>query len=194
MSLIKEVDIGDNQIRNYAKSKGYAYETYRGDIDADNIFSYSPKERREYGIFTTTEKEIASKYSRDKEPRKFYVRAPKILNLMNDTMENMNWVQKWSESFDEWIDRGSGEQTDAWTVLSSGGMFDYEGDWSSERWMDIQATSKSEGYDAVILPDYDSSFGVFPSFVIFDEHNIKLAESEVPLEQRFNRTVDDIRY
>jgi len=188
-------DISNNSnIKNYAKSKGYTHETYRGDIDANNIFSYTKRERREYGIFTTPIKEIAAAYSRNKEPRKFYVKANKILNLMKDSMENMKWVQKWGESFDEWVDRQSGEKTDAWSVLSGGQMFDYEGDWSSERWMDIQMTAENNGYDAVILPDYDNSFGIFPSFVIFDEHNIKLAESDIPIEHRFNKLLDDIRY
>jgi hypothetical protein len=51
-------------------------------------------------------------------------------------------------------------------------MFDYEGDWSSERWMDIQATAESDGYDAVILPDFDSQTGVFPSVVALNNNGI----------------------
>lgn len=201
MSLIKDVEV-NNQIKDYAKSKGYIHETYRGDVDADNIFSYTKKERREYGIFTTPTKEIAAKYARDKEPRKFYVRAPKILDLMEDSIKNMQWVQKWGESFDDWIDRESGEKIDAWSVLSGGRMFDYEGNWSTERWIDLQSTIKSEGYDATILPDYDGEIGIFPSFVVFDEHSLKLADQVtyddnktlIPLEQRFNKMLDDIRY
>ncbi len=106
--LLKEMSITDNDVFTYAKSKGYSYLTYRGDTDADQIFSYGKKERREYGIFTTTVKEIAAKYSKNKNPRKFYVRAPKLLDLTNDTIQNMKWVQKWGESFDEWIDRQRG--------------------------------------------------------------------------------------
>lgn len=37
-------------VKSVARSKGYTHETYRGDIDANDIKVYSKKERREYGI------------------------------------------------------------------------------------------------------------------------------------------------
>ena len=189
-------------IRELAQSKGFVHVTYRGDIDADRINTYSPKERREHGIFTTPMKEAAAVYARDKEPRMFYVKAKKILDLTKDTMEHMRWVMKWGESFDDWTDRQSGEPTDAWSELSGGRMFDYEGDWSTERWIDIQATAESQGYDAIILPDHDNHLGIFPSFVVFDEKNLKLAdpityddnEQPILVQHRFNAASDDIRY
>jgi len=192
----------DPRIKKLAHSRGYTYETYRGDTDADHIFNYTRKERREYGIFTTTDKEVAAVYSRDREPRGFYVRAPKVLDLMNDSLQNMMWVNKWGEnSFGEWRDRESGEVVEAWYVLEGGRMFDFEGDWSCERWVDLQATAASEGYDAVILPDSDHR-RIFPSFVIFDERNLKLADlvtyddnkNPIPYEKRFDSSSDDIRY
>jgi hypothetical protein len=191
----------DPRIKKLAHARGYTYETFRGDTDADNIFNYTRKERREYGIFTTSDKEVAAVYARDREPRRFYVRAPRVLNLMNDTLENMMWVNKWGESFDEWRDPQSGEEVDAWYILEGGRMFDYEGDWSSERWMDIQGAAHSDGYDAVILPDTDHR-RIFPSFVVFDEHNLKLADlitydddkNPIPYEKRFDHKSDDIRY
>jgi len=191
----------DPRIKKLAHARGYTYETFRGDSDAGNIFNYTRKERREYGIFTTTDKEVAAVYAQDREPRRFYVRAPKVLNLMNDTLENMMWVNKWGESFDEWRDPQSGEEVDAWYILEGGRMFDYEGDWSSERWMDIQGAAHADGYDAVILPDTDHR-RIFPSFVVFDEHNLKLADlitydddnNPIPYENRFDHKSDDIRY
>jgi len=194
-----------SDIESLAKSKGYTIKTYRGDVGADEIFNYSPKERREHGIFTTPEKEVAAIYAggRSKgEPRLFYVKAPRILNLLDDSLENMRWVERWGESFDEWRDPRSGEEVTAWDVLSGGQMFDYEGDWSSERWMDIQATAENDGYDAVVLPDYDSQVGIFPSIVVFDEKNLKLADpttfddngNPIPLNRRYDDRVDDIRY
>lgn len=205
--LLHEVDTGEKSpeqvdIARLAKSKGYTHFTWRGDVDADAITSYSRKERREYGIFTTPIREVARVYARDKSPRGFYVKASKILDLTNDSMENMRWVTKWGKSFEPWRDPGSGEEMDAWWVLAGGQMFDFEGDWSCERWMDIQATAASEGYDVVILPDYDSQVGIFPSFVVFDGKNLKLADNvtyddnhqPIPTEQRFNSASDDIRY
>jgi hypothetical protein len=198
--LICEME--DPRVKKLAASKGYTFETYRGDVDADRIFSYSPKERREHGIFTTVEKEVAAIYARDREPRKFYVRAPKILDLTDDSLENIMWVKKWGEVWGEWRDPQSGEVVDAWYILEGGRMFDYEGDWSSERWMDIQATAEHDGYDVVILPDFDSKLGIFPSMVVFDEKNLKLADAityddnnnPIPFESRFDKTSNDIRY
>ena len=163
--------------------------------------SFAVVERREYGIFTTSDKEVAAVYARDREPRRFYVRAPRVLNLMNDTLENMMWVSKWGKSFDDWRDPQSGEEVNAWYILEGGRMFDYEGTWSCERWMDLQATAHSDGYDAVILPDTDHR-RIFPSFVVFDEHNLKLADlitydnnnTPIPYEKRFDHKSDDIRY
>lgn len=197
--LLRESE--DPRVKKLAVARGYTLETYRGDVDADRIYSYSPRERREHGIFTTVDKEVAAVYARDKEPRKFYVRAPKILDLTHDSLANMKWVNKWGEVWGEWRDPQSGEEVDAWYILEGGRMFDYEGDWSSERWMDLQATAESEGYDAVILPDTDHR-RIFPSFVVFDEHNLKLADAityddnknPIPFEKRFDRTSDDIRY
>ena len=191
----------DPRIKRLAQARGYTYETFRGDSDAGHIFNYTRKERREYGIFTTTVQEVAKGYAHDREPRRFYVRAPKILDLMNDSLQNMMWVNKWGESFDDWRDPQSGEEMDAWWILAGGRMFDYEGDWSCERWMDIQGTAHSDGYDAVILPDTDNR-EIFPSFVVFDEHNLKLADlitydddnNPIPYEKRFDVTSGDIRY
>jgi hypothetical protein len=209
-SILSEIDDTNNMpnqdlVDRMAKSKGYIHQTYRGDTHDGRIFNYTRKERREYGIFTTPIKEVAAVYAGDRtkgEPRRFYVKASNILDLTKDTLENMKWVQSWGEGFDDWIDRQSGDKIDAWYALEGGRMFDYEGDWSSYRWMDIQRTADHQGYDAIILPDHDSKAGIFPSFVVFDEKNIKLADTAtyddkdqlIPLEQRFNYSSNDIRY
>lgn len=205
--LLVENDMGmtPSLIKKLAHAKGYTIQTYRGDTDSGHIYSYTRKERREYGVFTTPLREVAAIYAGDRykgEPRLFYVKAPKVLDLTKDSLDNMRWVQKWGESFDEWIDRETGEEVDAWHVLEGGRMFDYEGDWSSERWMDIQATAHHEGYDAIVLPDFDSKHGIFPSLVVFDEKNLKLAdvatyddkEQLISPEQRFDSSSSDIRY
>lgn len=192
----------DHRVKRLAEARGYRHETYRGDTDDGNIFVYSRKERREHGIFTTPIKEVAAIYSRDHDPRKFYIRAPQVLDLTKDTLENMMWVKKWGEIWGPWNDRQTGESVDAWDVLEGGRLFDYEGTWSCERWTDIQATAESDGFDAVVLPDYDRKSGIFPSFVVFDERNIKLADAmtfddekhPIPFDLRFDKTSGDIRY
>ncbi len=206
--LLYEVDNQENNspdredVIKAAKSKGYNHFTFRGDIDADRITSYTKKERREYGIFTTPIRDVARVYARDKSPRGFYVKAHKILDLTKDTIENMKWVIEWGKEFAPWNDPQTGEDIDAWYALEGGRMFDFEGDWSCYRWKDIQRTADNQGYDAVILPDYDNKVGIFPSFIIFDEKNLKLADAityndakiPIPLEQRFNSQYSDIRY
>lgn len=208
---ISAVESGDmakaqKMVDDAAKKAGYERETFRGDSMPEEIFVYEPRKRREVGIFTTPLREIADVYAEggrfSNTSRRFYVRAPKVLDLTKDTVENERWVNKWGESFDEWIDRQIGEEVSAWYILQDGRMFDYEGDWSTERWGDLQATAESEGYDAVILPDYDGSLGVFPSLVVFDSNNLKLADpvtyddqgNIVPLSKRFDEGTPDIRF
>ena len=149
---------------------------YRGDAEEFDVFDRS--KTRENGFFFTADKRIAKIYSRSNEPRAYYIRAPKVLNLAADTMAARKWVQRWSKRFDEWIDRSSGETVDPFDVLQGGQMFDYEGNWSSERWLDIQATAENQGYDAVMLPDYDNGGGVFVSVVVFDPHNVKSVDND----------------
>lgn len=195
------VESEDPKVKRLAAARGYTFETYRGDTDAGNIFVYHPKERREHGIFTTPNKEVASVYAQDHDPRKFYVRAPKVLDLTKDSLENMMWVKQWGTIWEPWNDPQTGEAVDAWYILEGGRMFDYEGDWSAERWMDIQATAENEGFDAIVLPDTDNR-RIFPSFVVFDERNLKLADAvtyddqnnQIPFNLRFDKTSKDIRY
>ena len=202
-----DMDTAQRMVDEAAKKAGYDRETFRGDSMPDDIVVYDPKERREVGIFTTPVREIADVYANkggrlSNASRRFYVRAPKVLDLTKDNLSTMRWVAKWAESFDEWIDRQTGEEVSAFDILQSGRMFDYEGDWSSERWMDLQATAEIEGYDAVVLPDYDSERGVFPSLVVFDSKNLKLADPAtyddngnlIPLSRRFDDARADIRY
>lgn len=149
---------------------------YRGDTEDFNQFDRS--KTRENGFFFTTEEKVARGYAKGGLLRAFYIRAKKVLNLMEDTRESRRWVREWSENFDEWVDRESGEEMDPFDILQGGRMFDYEGDWSSERWLDIQAQAENQGYDAVILPDYDSDIGIFPAVVVFDPRNIKLVDND----------------
>jgi proteasome lid subunit RPN8/RPN11 len=200
-----DMETAQRMVDEAALRAGYDRETFRGDSMPDDIVVYEPRDRREVGIFTTPVREIADVYAGGRlsnTSRRFYVRAPKVLDLTQDSLANMRWVNKWSESFDEWIDRQSGEERSAWDILQDGRMFDYEGDWSAERWGDLQATAELEGYDAVVLPDYDNGRGVFPSLVVFDSNNLKLADpvtrddagNVIPLSQRFDTASDDIRY
>ena len=65
-------------------------------------------------------------------------------------------------------------------VVDSGRLFDYEGNWSAERWRDLQSEAAND-HDVLIVPDFGEG-RVFPSFIVFDHKNIKSAEA-FPQEQ-----------
>lgn len=160
---------------------------YRGD-DLP-FYEFDPGKTRENGFFFTPDKDVANIYGRG-ESQGYYIKAEKVLDLTQDTRETRQWVRKWAEAFDDWTDRQSGEPVDPFDVLESGQMFDYEGTWSSERWLDIQQTAREDGYDAVILPDYDSQKGVFPSVVVFEPTHIKSVDNR----GTFDPVNNDVRF
>lgn len=150
---------------------------YRGESSGSEHDVFDPRQTRERGFFFTPDKSIASIYAQGGEPRAFYIKAEKLLDLTRDTPEARKWITEWAKAWDDegWIDRGSGEQIHPVDAVQDGRLFDYEGDWSSERWKDIQASAKADGYDAVKLPDWDNNTGTFPSLVVFDPTHIKSA-------------------
>jgi predicted nucleotidyltransferase/8-oxo-dGTP pyrophosphatase MutT (NUDIX family) len=184
-----------------AKAAGYVHEVFRGDRDADGIFEYHRKDRANYGIFTTQNRGIADSYARGKA-RRFYVRAPKVLDLTDEgDVEAARWTNEWGKTYDEWVDRQSGEELTPFDAVLHGTLYDYEGDWSMERWTDLQATAHADGYDAVVVPDWHRHEGENVSLVVFDANNIKLADAVVkggdgeivPPSKRFDSSSPDVR-
>ena len=180
-------------------------EVFRGDSDANNIFEYHPKDRQNFGIFTTQNKGIADSYAgSSKDARRFLLKASNVLDLSNanENIEASRWVHEWAKSFDEWVDKESGEPIDPADAVAYGTLYDYEGDWSMERWEDLQATAKSEGYDALIVNDWHRHEGENVSVVVFNSSNLKLADAIVkdgagnviPLSKRFDSGSNDIRF
>lgn len=168
------LNVNENDVSKVVDENGDPLVVYRGDR-FDDFDTFDRSKTNEKGFFFTPDQEIASVYAQGKEPRSFYLKADNLLDLTQDTLENRKWITKWAESFDDWTDRQTGEEMDAADVLFGGGMFDFEGDWSQERWRDLQATAEYEGYDGVILPDWDNGKGVFPSYVVFAPNQIKSA-------------------
>lgn len=89
---------------------------------------------RDKAVFLTPDKKIASIYSDGKEPFSYYVKADKLLDLTQDSREARDFINEWAKEYDDWTDRQSGEPIDPVDAVQSGMLFDYEGDWSSERW------------------------------------------------------------
>lgn len=174
---------------------GHPLVVYRGEQGGDHFEKFDRRKTRERGFFFTPVREIAEGYDRNGIPRAFALAADKVLDLTNDSMANRKWVDQWAKSFDAWVDRRSGEERDAFSVLEGGGMFDYEGDWSGERWKDLVASAEHAGFDVVILPDLDNSLGVFPSVVAFRPDQIweikppapAIAQDDIVADQKLLR-------
>lgn len=185
-----------------AKAAGLTETVWRGDRGGDGINTYSLKERREVGIFTTEDQAIADDYAgRGRKARKFYV-GGKTLDLTRLTADTVKWINNWAEDAGwEFVDRESGDTVSAEDAVLSGRLFDWEGTGSGRMWKDIQSTAKDQGYDIVKLVDTHLQ-QEFVSTVVLNETKIKLAESVVrndsgdvvPLSQRFQADSLDIRY
>lgn len=147
--------------------------------DADPYFHVFDRHKtRENAFFFTPIKSIAKIYSRHEEPRAYYLKIIKPLDLTNDSPAAIKFITKWAKRFDEWIDRQSGEKEDPADFVFSGRLFDYEGNWSSERWLDLQDYIEASGYDGAILPDWDNDTGLFPSVIVFKPTQVKSIQND----------------
>lgn len=148
---------------------------YRGDIHEFEKFDRS--KTREEAFFFTPDKRVARIYARDREPRAYFLRAEKLIDLFSESHKVQKFILKWAEDFDDWIDRRSGEEIDPRDVVASGELFDFEGDWSSYRWRSLQRHIQNNGYDGAALPDIDGG-QVFPSIVVFKPNQIKAVDND----------------
>lgn len=202
----KDMNAAQGIIDNMAKSKGYMIETWRGEGSGIPHTNFSG--RREPGIFTSQDKDFASEYangeyrSSEKVLRRFYVKADRVLSLTNPDLKTLDWIRKWGEGWDDWTDRYSGEPSSAYDQIVSGGLFDYEGDWSMRRWHSLQRSARGDGFDVIIVPDKSHSVPDAISTIVLDQRRIKLANSitfdndgQIILPtKRFDESVHDIRY
>lgn len=145
---------------------------YRGESSGARRDVYDRSKSRENAIFMTPDRNVAKGYEKNGEPRAFYVKADRLLDLTEDTPEARKFITEWSKNWDEWVDRESGESIDPVDAVLDGRLFDYEGDWSSERWRDLQATAL-ENHDAAYLPDWHD--GPFKALIVRGGSQIKSA-------------------
>ena len=185
-----------------ARAAGYTMEVWRGDDGPHTDF----QGRREVGVFTSTTKAFAASYALNGQPRRFYVKADKVLDLTDPwkNRETIDWITRWSADNEyDWNDPQSGEETDAHSVLAGGRLFDYEGDWSASRWIDLQRSARADGYSVLIALDTGAglpSDEAVSTIVLKDSH-IKSADPVVhddwgkviPVSRRFNDRTNDIR-
>lgn len=150
---------------------------WRGDGEDFHVFDR--RKNRENAIFFTPVKEVAQIYAGKRHgPKDYYLKLVKFLDLASETTIADKFIRKWAKRFDEWVDRQSGEEVDPVDEVRGGRLFDYEGDWSSERWLDLQGYIEAQGYDGAALPDWDNDIGMFPAIIVFDPHNIKSVDND----------------
>jgi hypothetical protein len=197
-----DMEMAQRMVDEAARAAGYEIETWRGDQNWWNDF----KNRREVGIFTSQDKQFADEYglARRGVTRRFYVKTNSVLDLSNPNNSAMRWIKEWGEAWQEdgWTDRATGEDITAYDAITSGRLFDYEGDWSSERWQDLQLAAKNAGFDLLIVPDAATDIEEPTATIVLQDGNIKLADpvtydasgNAIPLSQRFDSTTADINY
>lgn len=117
------------------------------------------------------------------QPRAFHLRAGKVLELVDlwapaRIDETIRFLGAFGEEYDEWIDRGSGEPTDAGTLIESGSLYDYEGTGSGGRWTTLFRLAAAHGYDAVHVMDATDGV-VAPVWVVFRPEQIVACEAAI---------------
>jgi hypothetical protein len=194
-----DMEAAQRMVDEAARASGLTEIVWRGDRNAAQITEYRRGSRREPGIFTTTNQDVADKYAnKEGGARRFYV-GGRTLDLTQPTPEAIAWIRKWAED-GEWdfVDRSTGESVSPEDAVLSGRLYDWEGTWSGRRWKDIQESAAVDGYDIVKLLDEDKDAveGTFVSTVVLNENKIKLADpvtrdeqgNIVPLSRRFDIT------
>lgn len=162
---------GDSKV---VDAEGRPLVVYRGEGTGGDFEQFDRRMTGENAFFFTADKSIASVYARGQEPRQFYLKSEKLVDITRGK-DSADFIRKWAKVWDEWVDRQSGEEVDPVEYVREGRLFDYEGDWSGERWKDLQATIESEGFDGAVLPDWDNDTGMFKAIVVFTPTQIKSA-------------------
>lgn len=147
------------------------FNVWRGEQSGLQFDSFDRARVRDGGFFFAFDKEAADGYAHDGQSRNFLVSCARVLDLTTDKLDVLQWIANWGHEF-EWIDRYSGESSDAYSFIMSGSLFDYEGDWSSKRWRALFQAAESQGYDGVVTYDIlDRS--IQPILVVFKPTQIK---------------------
>jgi hypothetical protein len=182
---------GKSVLTEDGKAGGKPLVLWRGEQSGDRPNTYPLSATRENGVFLTPDKKAADGYDKNGESRPFYVRGDKVLDLTQDTPQNRRWVAKWAKSFDEWVDRQSGEEVDPFDAVQDGRLFDYEGDWSSERWKDLQASAQDDGFNVLVAMDTLDGMPA-PSYIALD--GMAQLKSATENNGDFDPTNPDIRF
>lgn len=138
------------------------------------------KTRAGVGFFFAEDVVQARGYAgRGTDPRSFYLSSNKKLDLLDPYRPALReFLAEYGETFDEWIDRYSGEAIDPATLIESGSLYDYEGTGSGTRWNALFSLARAQGYDAVTVLDVTDGVQA-PIWVVFSPEQIRIADGNM---------------
>jgi len=162
---------------------GEPQKVWRGEGGGDLFEVFDARKTREGYFFFATAKGHADAYAEQggEATRSFFIQGSNILDLTSidyTDEKTMGFIRDYSEEFDEWVDRTSGEDIDALTMIECGDIYNYEGTGSGQRWQRMFQMARNHGYDAVIAPDItDYADAQSPTVVAFRPEQVLFAES-----------------
>lgn len=142
-------------------SQGEQQVVWRGESSGEMFehFELSHTQAR-VGFFFAEQQALAAGYAKHgTQARAFTLSADRVLDLQDPYAASVRaFVGTYSDQFDEWVDRYSGESMDVQSFLGTGSLYDYEGTGSASRWNALFEAAWDQGYDAVRV--YDSTDGI----------------------------------
>ena len=155
---------------------------WRGEIGGELFDNFDlAKTQAKTGFFFAENKGQADSYAaRGTKARAFHLHAERVLDLTDPySPPNIDFIKAFAQEFDEWIDRVSGEEMDAFAFLEAGSLYDYEGTGHGNRWYQLFRFASGEGFDAVRVIDATDGL-VAPVWVVFEPDQIVKAEPPTP--------------
>ncbi len=201
-TIIKEWDgieevTDETDLAREAIKKGFKYIAYHNS-DEQNLIFFDI--RKTSGIHFGSLKAATQRgkdrnwyYGKQNWTKKYFLKIDNPLLVEKDFDWECSHI--WDDADDEYMQQWR-ENEDFYAYLIQQGLAD-EGSYPYE---DISNILKRNGYDAVIYKNECEDAGNY-SVAMFNPNNIKLAEqtydnsnNPIPLEQRFNTSIKDVRY
>jgi len=147
---------------------------YRGEAQGGDFTDFAEGSN----WFTPSREDAAYYAAAGTEPRAFYLKSEKLLDLTDPyAQENREFLNDFASNYDDWIDPQSGEPMTIFEFLDAGALYNLDVDFrhpERNRWNRLMDAARRSGYDGVVANDFSS--GQHPTYVVFDPRNIKSAD------------------
>ena len=92
-------EVGAGLVAEAALLSGFKMVVWRGESNGGDHTTF--ERRNEPGIFTSQNKEFAAEYCKPgTEPRQFFLKAEKALNLTDPGMAELAWIREWASAWE----------------------------------------------------------------------------------------------